>query len=115
MTDHITLEMIDADGAIQEAADAADLSTRSDFFRKSIYAGGTLAAGGLLMGGMPALAGAKPSARQDIKILNFALTLSTSRPRSTSQATSRQTRCRAQPATSPRSSQPSTSTRTSCS
>jgi hypothetical protein len=75
MPDHITLEMLDTDGAIQEAADAADLNTRSDFFRKSIYAGGTLAAGGLLMGGMPALASAKPSAKQDIKILNFALTL----------------------------------------
>jgi rubrerythrin len=75
VTDHITLEMIDTDGAIQEAADAADLGTRSDFFRKSIYAGGTLAAGGLVMGGMPALANAKPSAKQDVKILNFALTL----------------------------------------
>jgi rubrerythrin len=75
VTNHITLEMIDADGAIQEAADGADLDTRSDFFRKSIYAGGTLAAGGLLMGGMPALANAKPSAKQDVKILNFALTL----------------------------------------
>jgi Ferritin-like domain len=75
VTEHITLELIDADGAIEEAAHAADLSTRSDFFRKSIYAGGTLAAGGLLMGGMPALAGARPSAAQDVKILNFALTL----------------------------------------
>lgn len=75
MTDHITLEMIDTDAAIQEAADSAGLDTRSGFFRKSIYAGGTLAAGGLLMGGMPALASAKPSAAQDIKILNFALTL----------------------------------------
>lgn len=75
MSNHITLEMIDADGAIQEAADDAGLDTRADFFRKSIYAGGTLAASGLVMGGMPALASAKPSAKQDIKILNFALTL----------------------------------------
>ena len=75
MTDHITLEMIDTDAAIQEAADDAGLDTRSAFFRKSIYAGGTLAVGGLLMGGMPALASAAPSAAQDIKILNFALTL----------------------------------------
>jgi rubrerythrin len=75
MTDHISLRTIDTDGAIQEAAEDAGLSTRSDFFRKSIYAGGTLAAGGLLMGGMPALAAAKPSGKQDIRILNFALTL----------------------------------------
>lgn len=75
MTNHITLQTMDTDGAIQEAADAAGMSTRADFFRKSIYAGGSLVAGGVLMGGMPALANAKPSAKQDLAILNFALTL----------------------------------------
>jgi len=75
MSSTITLQTIDSDGAIQEAADNAGFSTRSDFFRKSIYAGGSLVAGGVLMGGMPALASAKPSKSQDIKILNFALTL----------------------------------------
>jgi rubrerythrin len=75
MSSKITLETIDSDGAIQEAAEAAGFSTRSDFFRKSIYAGGSLVAGGVLMGGMPALATAKPSAKNDIAILNFALTL----------------------------------------
>lgn len=75
MTDHITLEMIDADGAITETAEAAGLDTRAAFFRKSLYAGGTLAASGVVMGGMPALAAAKPSAKQDRAILNYALTL----------------------------------------
>ncbi len=75
MTNHITLQTIDSDGAIQEAADLAGMDTRADFFRKSVYAGGSLLAGGVLMGGMPALANAKPSAKQDIAILNFALTL----------------------------------------
>jgi hypothetical protein len=75
MSSKITLETIDSDGAIQEAAEATGFSTRSDFFRKSIYAGGSLVAGGVLMGGMPALATAKPSAKNDIAILNFALTL----------------------------------------
>ncbi len=75
MSSKITLRTMDSDGAIQEAADDAGFSTRSDFFRKSIYAGGSLVAGGVLMGGMPALASAAPSAKQDIKILNFALTL----------------------------------------
>jgi len=75
MTNHITMQTIDTDGAIQEAADLTGMDTRADFFRKSIYAGGSLLAGGVLMGGMPALANAKPSAKQDIAILNFALTL----------------------------------------
>ncbi len=74
MTEHITLEAIDVDGAIQEAAaDAGD--TRSDFLRKGLFAGGSLVAGGVLMGGMPAIAEAKPSAKQDRAILNYALTL----------------------------------------
>jgi hypothetical protein len=75
MSSKITLQTMDSDGAVQEAAEAAGYSTRSDFFRKSIYAGGSLVAGGVLMGGMPALASAKPSAKQDIAILQFALTL----------------------------------------
>lgn len=76
MSSKITIETLDTDGAIQEAAERAGFSTRSDFFKKSIYAGGSLVAGGVLMGGMPALASAAaPSAKQDIEILNFALTL----------------------------------------
>ncbi|UTI66670.1 ferritin-like domain-containing protein [Paraconexibacter antarcticus] len=75
MSSKITLETIDSDGAVQEAAERAGFSTRSDFFKKSIYAGGSLVAGGVLMGGMPAIASAKPSAKNDVKILQFALTL----------------------------------------
>ncbi len=74
MTEHITLEAIDVDGAIQEAAADAG-NTRSDFLRKGLFAGGSLVAGGVLMGGMPAIAEAKPSAKQDRAILNYALTL----------------------------------------
>ena len=40
---------------VASAAGDAGLNTRADFFRKSIYAGGTLAASGVLMGGMPAM------------------------------------------------------------
>ncbi len=75
MTDLITLDVVDADGAIREAADAVALDTRADFFRRAGIAGGSLLAGGVLMGGMPALAAAKPSKSQDVKILNYALTL----------------------------------------
>lgn len=75
MSSKITIQTLDNDGAVQEAAERAGFDTRSDFFRKSIYAGGSLVAGGVLMGGMPSLASAAPSAKQDIAILNFALTL----------------------------------------
>ena len=75
MSDLMTLEVVDADGAIREAADAVENDTRADFFRRAGIAGGSLLAGGVLMGGLPSLAAAKPSKKQDVKILNYALTL----------------------------------------
>jgi len=77
MTDLITLETVDADGAIQEAYDEAGGDTRSDFFRKAAVGGGTLIGGGVLLSGFPAMAGAatRKSKKNDVKILNFALTL----------------------------------------
>jgi hypothetical protein len=74
--DLITLEVVDADGAIREAADDLGSDTRAAFFRKAAVGGGSLVAGGVLMGGLPTLAqAAKKSPRNDVKILNFALTL----------------------------------------
>lgn len=74
MTD-LTLASIDADGALQETAEAAGFDTRSDFFRKGLLAGGGMLAatafGGVVM---PALAGAS-TPKGDVAILNFALTL----------------------------------------
>ncbi|WP_217915450.1 ferritin-like domain-containing protein [Miltoncostaea marina] len=78
MSDRITLEAIDADGAIQEAAHAVDPAgsgTRADFFRTAAIGGGALVAGGIAFGGLPALALGAPSKRQDVAILNYALTL----------------------------------------
>ena len=78
MSDLITLEALDADGAIQEAAYAVDPSgaaTRADFFKKAGLGGGALVAGGMLFGGLPALALGAPSKAQDVAILNYALTL----------------------------------------
>ncbi len=78
MTDHITLEELDRDGAIQEAAHRVDpegTATRSDFFRKAALGGGALVAGGVVFGGLPALALGAPSKKQDVAILNYALTL----------------------------------------
>jgi hypothetical protein len=75
MTDLITLEVVDVDGAIREAAaDAGD--TRMDFFKKAAVGGGSLLAGGVLMGGLPSIAAASTrSKKNDVKILQFALTL----------------------------------------
>jgi hypothetical protein len=77
MSDRITLEMVDADGAIQEMGEAAGGDTRADFFRKAAIGGGTLIGGGVLLSGFPAIAGAShsKSAKNDVTILNFALTL----------------------------------------
>jgi hypothetical protein len=76
MSDLISLELVDADGAIREADDQVDGDTRADFFRKAAVGGGVLLGGSVLMSGFPALAtAAKPSKKQDTKILNYALTL----------------------------------------
>ena len=78
MSDLITLETLDADGAMQEAAYAVDpegAATRADFFKKAALGGGTLMAGGVLFAGLPALAMGAPSKAQDVAILNYALTL----------------------------------------
>ncbi len=65
-----SFEELDRDGAIEEAAGRAGV-TRSQFLRRSAFAGG-----GLLIGGLPAaFAVAKGSASGDIDILNYALTL----------------------------------------
>jgi len=81
MADKITLEAfdletVDVDGALREAeADVAN-DTRADFFRKAAIGGGAMIGGGVLLSGFPAIASAaKPSKRQDTKILNYAYTL----------------------------------------
>jgi rubrerythrin len=74
--DLITLEVVDADGAIRETADDLGSDTRGDFLRKSAIGGGSLLAGGVLMGGLPSIAqAARKSKANDVKILQYALTL----------------------------------------
>lgn len=75
MSDHLTLEAVDADGAIREAFEDAGGTTRAGFFKKAFAAGGSLTLGGILIGGLPAIGSAAPSPANDVKILNFALTL----------------------------------------
>jgi rubrerythrin len=79
MADHIKLEVLDPDGAIQDAAEAAGVS-RADFFKRAGVAGAGFVAGGVLVNGLisPAEAAISThhrSKRNDVKILNYALTL----------------------------------------
>ena len=78
MSDHLKLEAVDIDGAIRAQAEDLGLD-RADFFRKAGIAGAGVVAGGALFG--PFLANAEAaissrrSKRNDVRILNFALTL----------------------------------------
>jgi hypothetical protein len=80
MENHITLEVVDADGAIRETAEAAGID-RADFFRKGAVAATGFVAGGVLFGGMVSPAAAQTissrrrTRRNDANILNYALTL----------------------------------------
>ena len=71
----LSLDSLDVDGAIRGAEASVEGDTRSDFFRKAALGGGALIGGGVLLSGMPGLAEAKPSKKQDVAILNYALTL----------------------------------------
>ncbi|CAN5542680.1 hypothetical protein BH20ACT19_BH20ACT19_11170 [soil metagenome] len=77
MTDVIRLEDVDKDGAVREAAaKVGEGDSRAEFFRKTAMGGTALLGGGVLLAGFPELAlGGKPSKKQDVNILNFALTL----------------------------------------
>ena len=73
------LELLDADGAIRDSAEAAGLD-RSDFLKKGVLAGGGLLAGSALFTqyvgtAEAAISNTRRSAGNDVKILNFALTL----------------------------------------
>jgi len=74
----LNLEVLDVDGAIRDAAEAAGFD-RGSFIKKGALAGGGLLAGSAMFGTFLASAEAaistKRSAANDVKILNFALTL----------------------------------------
>jgi hypothetical protein len=73
MPHHVTLDVADPDEVIRGAIQRGH--TRAEFFRRGAVAGGTLIAGGVAIGGLPGIALGKPSASQDVDILNFALLL----------------------------------------
>ena len=69
------LDDIDVDGAIREAGEAVEGHTRADLFRSGALAGGAVLTSGALFAMLPEIASAKPSRKQDIKILQYALVL----------------------------------------
>jgi hypothetical protein len=89
MSEHqIDLARVDRDGAVREAAAAvaadgrieeaaARGDTRAQILRKAALGGGGLIAGGVALGGLSstALGADSRSSKQDVAILNFALTL----------------------------------------
>ncbi len=69
------LHEFDSDGALEETAAEAGI-TRSALFAKTALAGGATLGGGVLRGVLPAAARADTGdVRNDVAILNFALTL----------------------------------------
>ena len=74
MSELFTLEEVDRDGAIREAAETVDPNTRAAFLRKAGLGAGAVLGSGAFMGALPSLASAAVP-RSDVAILNFALTL----------------------------------------
>jgi hypothetical protein len=69
------LASVDVDGAIRESEQQVGGDTRSAFFRKAAIGGGAVIGSSAFLGMLPELANAKPSKKQDLAILNYALTL----------------------------------------
>jgi rubrerythrin len=79
LSDLLNLDLLDADGAIRDSAEAAGID-RGDFLKKTALAGGGLIAGGAFFSqylgtAEAAISKTKRSKANDVKILNYALTL----------------------------------------
>ena len=61
MPEPLTLEMNDPEGSLRETLDEDGRSTRAQVLRRAVIGGGSIAAGGLLIGGLPELALGRPS------------------------------------------------------
>ena len=72
---NLDLNVVDADGAVRDAETAVATDTRAQFFRKAAVTGGAVGSAAFFTGMLPAVADARPSKRQDIAILKYALTL----------------------------------------
>jgi rubrerythrin len=77
LSDLLNLDVLDVDGAIRDAAESAGLD-RSAFIKRGVLAGGGLIAGSAFfsqLGIAEAAISSKKSKKNDVKILNYALTL----------------------------------------
>ncbi len=70
MNDEIVVEVHDT-----KPPDPDEGFTRAEVLERTVVAGGVIAAGGVLVTGLPRLAAAAPSRTQDVEVLNFALLL----------------------------------------
>lgn len=70
-----SLDALDRDGALQEAAEKVAAGSRAVFLKKAGLGLGALAAGGAFAGAVPSVARGQSIPQSDIDILNFALTL----------------------------------------
>jgi rubrerythrin len=75
MPERVSVRVPDPAGAVRAAASADDATTRERFLQRAIVAGGVLAAGGVIVAGLPRLAASAQSPEQDVEIFNFALLL----------------------------------------
>ncbi len=75
MSDFLTLEELDRDGAIRETAEQAGVDTRVGFLKKAGLGAGAVLGGGAFLGALPGIAAGAAIPQSDIDILNFALTL----------------------------------------
>jgi len=75
MSDVLTLEAVDKDGALGEALENLGADTRKGFLKKIAIGGTTVMAGGAIAALVPSTALGQVGPAQDVRILNFALTL----------------------------------------
>jgi hypothetical protein len=75
MGDRVSVEVTDPGSAIELALDGSQQRTRAQVIRRALVAGGTLALGGVALGGLPRFAFSAPSPAQDVRILNLVLLL----------------------------------------
>lgn len=73
MSDLLTLDEVDRDGAVRETMDAVGDDSRAGFLKKSMLATGGIVGGGALLAAMAG--SAEAATANDVSILNFALTL----------------------------------------